>query len=80
MTDIDRDRTPSSGTLVVSIPSLSSRLGVRRISQHVSDVSGVVGLAVDLAARTVTVHGDVTVEAVRDAVNAAGYAVTPESA
>jgi len=71
------DRTPRCQTLVMTIPSLSSRLGVRRISQHVSDVPGVVGLVVDLEARTVTVHGDVTVEAVSDAVAAAGYALSP---
>ncbi|HSK92032.1 MAG TPA: heavy metal-associated domain-containing protein [Euzebyales bacterium] len=76
----DRNPTPRCATLVVSIPSLSSRLDVRRISQHVSDVPGVVALAVDLAARTVTVQGNVTVETVRDAVAAAGYAVTPEPA
>ena len=73
----DGDRAPRCGTLVVSIPSLSSRLGVRLISQHVSDVPGVVGLAVDLAARTVTVQGNVTVEAISDAVAAAGYGVSP---
>jgi len=70
----------SNGTLVLTIADLSSRPGVRRISQHVSDVPGVVGLAVDLAARTVTVQGDVTVEAVSDAVAAAGYAVSPAPA
>ncbi|HSK89787.1 MAG TPA: heavy metal-associated domain-containing protein [Euzebyales bacterium] len=61
---------------MLTIPELSSRLGVRRIGQHVSDVPGVVALAVDLAASTVTVQGDVTIEAVRDAVAAAGYAVS----
>jgi copper chaperone CopZ len=70
------DRTPRYETFVITIPSLSSRLGVRRISQHVSDVPGVVALAVDLAASTVTVQGDVTIEAVSDAVAAAGYAVS----
>jgi len=71
-----RDRTPRSGTFVVTIPRLSSRVGVRLVSQRVSDLPGVVALAVDLAARTVTVQGDVTVEAVSDAVAAAGYAVS----
>lgn len=72
----DRDCTPRFATLVLTIPEPSSRLGVRRISQHVSDVPGVVALAVDLAASTVTVQGDVTIEAVSDAVAAAGYAVS----
>lgn len=70
------DRTPRYETLVLTIPNLSSRLGVRRISQHLSDLPGVVALAVDLAASTVTVQGDVTVEAVSNAVAAAGYAVS----
>ncbi|HSJ45546.1 MAG TPA: cation transporter [Euzebyales bacterium] len=60
----------------MTIPSLSSRVGVRLVSQRISDVPGVVALAADLAARTVTVHGDVTIEAVSDAVAAAGYAVS----
>lgn len=67
------DEHGSVRTLVLSIPKLSSRKDVRRISQHLSDLAGVAALMVDLAAKTVTVQGDVAETDIRAAVAAAGY-------
>lgn len=64
-------------SVVVSVPGLTSRSDLRCISRYVSDVAGVAALLVDVDRRTVTVHGHVTDEAVKGAVAAAGYAITP---
>lgn len=73
------DDATSVRAQILSVTSLSTRKDVRRISQHLSDVAGVTALRVDLAARTVTVHGNANESELRSAITAAGYAVTAAS-
>ncbi len=47
----------------------------RSVTRAVQAVPGVVGAAVDLAAATVTVEGEAAADAVRQAIERAGYAV-----
>jgi copper chaperone CopZ len=56
----------------VRVPGMQCRHDVRDISARVADLAGVVALEVDIATRTVRVAGDVSVEAVRAAIAAAG--------
>lgn len=60
----------------VTVPLMGCRGDVRTISAHIADVEGVVALQVDLATRTVRVHGDVSLESVLAAIASAGYAVS----
>jgi copper ion binding protein len=46
---------------------------VNAVSEEVGKLAGVEGVAVDLAAGTVTVTGDVDADAIRAAVDEAGY-------
>ena len=62
--------------VVVHVPRMTGRSDVRLISACVADTDGVVTLQVDLASRTVQVEGAASVDAVRAAIAAAGYAVT----
>lgn len=64
---------------ILSVPALSTRNDVRRVSQHVSDVAGVTTLSVDLVERTVTVHGNAAESELRSAITAAGYGVSATS-
>lgn len=66
--------------VVVTVPGMACRHDVRSISGHVADVGGVAALRVDLATKTVTVDGAISVEAVRAAIVAAGYTVSGASA
>jgi copper chaperone len=47
----------------------------RSVTRAVQAVPGVVGAAVDLEAATVTVEGEAAADAVRQAIERAGYAV-----
>lgn len=58
---------------------MACRHDVRTISAHVADLDGVAALRVDLATKTVTVHGDLSVEAVAAAIVAAGYTLSDPS-
>lgn len=55
---------------------MECRHDVRAISTRVAEVDGVVALEVDVSTQTVRVEGDVTLEAVRAAIAAAGFPVT----
>ena len=66
--------------VVVTVPGMVCRHDVRAISTRVSDVAGVTALQVDLASKTVTVEGDVTVAAVAAAIAAAGHSISGGSA
>ena len=50
---------------------------VRSVTEEVGDVAGVESVAVDLPSGRLTVVGAVDVDAVRAAVDEAGYAVSP---
>lgn len=63
-------------TVTVHIPALLCRHDVRAISVAVQDLDGVVALQTDLASRRLLVHGDVSEQAVRLVVEAAGYDVS----
>ncbi|HWB70892.1 MAG TPA: heavy metal-associated domain-containing protein [Egibacteraceae bacterium] len=62
--------------VVVNVPHMQCRHDVRSISARVADIAGVMVLQVDLATKTVHVDGDVSADAVRAAIAAAGYCVT----
>ena len=64
------------GVVVVTVTGIGCRHDVRTISARIADLDGVISIQVDRAANTVTVEGDVTAEAVRAAVAAAGYEVS----
>lgn len=70
----DRSST-NLATLVVRVSGLAGRHDLRTVSAHVADLPGVTALVVDLAMKTVQVDGDVTIDAVRAAITAAGYKV-----
>ncbi|HEX3613754.1 MAG TPA: cation transporter [Sporichthyaceae bacterium] len=60
---------------VYSVTGMSCQHCVDAITSEVGQVTGVSGVAVDLAASTVTVEGAVDDAAVRAAIDEAGYAV-----
>lgn len=62
---------------VVAVPTMLTRHDVRRISEHLSDLAGVLAFAVDVEARTVTVQGEVTIAQLVAAVTAAGHETGP---
>lgn len=57
----------------MEIPALRCGHDVRAISAAVQDLHGVIALQTDLTAQRIVVHGDVTDQAVRQVVEAAGY-------
>lgn len=65
--------------VVVTVPGMACRHDVRTISAHVADLEGIAALRVDLASKTVTVDGDLSVEAVAAAIAAAGYTISDPS-
>lgn len=60
---------------VYSVTGMSCQHCVDAITSEVGQVTGVSGVAVDLAASTVTVEGAADDAAVRAAIDEAGYAV-----
>jgi copper chaperone CopZ len=65
----------ASRTVTLQIPALRSRHDVRAISAALQDLDGVIALQTDLTAKRILVHGDVTDQAVRQIVEAAGYGI-----
>lgn len=61
--------------VVLTVGGMACRRDVRTLSACIADLDGVVALEVELASNTVWVEGDVSVEAVCAAVQAAGYEV-----
>jgi copper chaperone CopZ len=61
--------------VVLTVGGMTCRRDVRRLSACIADLDGVVSLEVELVSNTVRVEGDVSTEAVRVAVVAAGYEV-----
>jgi copper chaperone CopZ len=61
--------------VILTVAGMTCRHDVRVLSASIADVDGVVALQVDFALNTVRVEGDVSAEAVRAAVMAAGYEV-----
>ena len=59
-----------------SVEGMTCEHCVRAVTEEVSQVAGVVGVNVELASGRLTVVGDSSDDAVRDAVAEAGYAVT----
>ena len=62
--------------VVVRVPGMLERSDVRLISACVADLPGVGCLQVDMAAKTVTVHGDVSAALVGAAIAVAGFEVS----
>jgi copper chaperone CopZ len=64
--------------LLLAVDGMTCDHCVRAVTAEVSAVPGVAGVDVDLAAGAVRVTGDgVSEDAVRDAIDEAGYAVRP---
>jgi copper chaperone CopZ len=61
--------------VVLTVAGMTCRHDVRVLSAFIADLDGVIALQVDVASNTVRVEGDVSAEAVRAAVMAAGYDV-----
>jgi copper chaperone CopZ len=61
--------------VVLTVGGMTCRRDVRTLSARIADLDGVVALEVELVSNTVRVEGDVSAEAVRAAVLAAGYEV-----
>ena len=61
--------------VVLTVGGMTCRHDVRTLSARIADLDGVVALEVELVSSTVRVEGDVSAEAVRAAVVAAGYEV-----
>jgi copper chaperone CopZ len=61
--------------VVLTVAGMTCRHDVRVLSAFIADLDGVIALQVDVASNTVQVEGDVSAEAVRAAVMAAGYDV-----
>jgi copper chaperone len=59
------------------VPGISCDHCKRTVEEEVGGLSGVTHVYVDVAAKTVTVEGEATTEAVRAAIAEAGYEVTP---
>jgi copper chaperone len=69
-------RQPSSPARAYAVSGMTCRHCVMSVTEEVSEVGGVDGVSVDLAAGVLTVTGDgFTDEAVRAAVAEAGYQV-----
>jgi copper chaperone CopZ len=63
-------------TQTYAVEGMTCEHCVHAVTEEVTKVSGVTGVTVDLAGRTVAVTGrDVDEQAVRDAVDEAGYTV-----
>jgi copper chaperone CopZ len=71
----DRQRQEDVGEIVLSVPAMSCRRCVRRISARLGDVPGVVAVQADLRSRTVTVRGTPQLDALHSAVAEAGFEV-----
>ncbi|HEV3505078.1 MAG TPA: heavy metal-associated domain-containing protein [Actinomycetes bacterium] len=69
----DRQRQEEVDEIVLSVPAMSCRRCVRRISARLGDVPGVVAVEADLSSRTVTVRGRPQLEALHSAVAEAGF-------
>lgn len=65
-------------TAVYSVPGISCGHCRAAIEGEVSGVAGVDSVTVDIDARTVTVVGTATAEAIRAAVDEAGYEVADD--
>ena len=66
---------PAVTTRTYSVPAISCEHCVNAISGEVGKVPGVASVTVDLETKQVTVEGDTTDEAVRAAIDEAGYDV-----
>lgn len=63
------------GTTTYAVKGMTCGHCVQAVSSEVSRVAGVIEVQVDLAAGALTVRGDVDEQAVRAAVDEAGYEV-----
>jgi copper chaperone len=63
-----------------SVPAISCGHCKAAIEGEVSTVPGVAGVEVDIEGRTVRVEGDASDDAIRAAIDAAGFDVAPEPA
>lgn len=61
--------------LSFSVPSISCQHCAGRITQAVKQVTGVVQVKVNLASKTVSVSGTAAAEAIKTAIETAGYPV-----
>lgn len=59
--------------MVVSVPAMTSRADLRRISARLLDLRGVVALEGDLEARSIRITGAVAIDEIRAAIAASGY-------
>lgn len=66
-------------TLTYSVPGISCGHCKSAIEGEIAPLDGVESVAVDIDAKTVLVVGDITEDAVRAAVDEAGYEVTAVS-
>lgn len=62
-------------TVTYSVPDISCDHCKAAIESEVSGVEGVLGVTVDVAAKTVTVEGTAADDALRAAIDEAGYEV-----
>ena len=62
--------------ITVTVHDMLCRHDAREISAYIADLAGVLTLEADAVSRTVRVTGDVTIEAVRAAIAAAGFDVS----
>lgn len=63
----------STETCTLSVPDISCDHCKRAIEEHITPVDGVQAVSVDVAAKTVTVHGGEAGD-IRAAIRSAGYA------
>jgi copper chaperone len=73
--DSDSHGRASKVSMVYAVTGISCRNCVSSITTRLGRLAGVVGVDVDLAAKTVTVHGQPDDEAVRAGIEEAGYKV-----
>lgn len=69
----DRRRQGEGHEIVLSVPAMSCRRCVRRISARLGDVPGVVAVQADLRFRTLTIWGTPQLDALHSAVAEAGF-------
>lgn len=71
--------TTQSQVRIYSVPAISCGHCKSAIEAEVATVPGIDRVEVDIAARTVRVEGDASDDAVRSAIDKAGYDVAPGS-
>ena len=61
---------------VVTIEGMTCHNCVRHVKEAIEELEGVTGVEVDLASKRATVDGEASDEAIKAAVDEAGYSVT----